>query len=65
MCFNNISFVVYTVFGFLQTRMEEAERGQGFPLEIGYIKRPPSVNQLVRGQINVESGGTAGKGVEL
>ncbi len=56
---------IHAVFGFLQTLMAESERGQGYPLEIGYIKRPPSVNQLIRGQITVEAGGTAGECVHV
>ena len=52
---------ISTVFGFLEERLEEEERGQGYTVSIGYIKRPASVNNLIRGNIAVADGGTAGE----
>ncbi len=52
---------ISTVFGFLDERLEEEERGQGYTVSIGYIKRPDSVNNLIRGNITVADGGTAGE----
>ena len=49
------------MFGFLDERLEEEERGQGYTVSIGYIKRPASVNNLIRGNIAVADGGTAGE----
>ena len=49
------------MFGFLEERLEEEERGQGYTVSIGYIKRPASVNNLIRGNIAVADGGTAGE----
>ncbi len=47
------------MFGFLEERLEEEERGQGYTVSIGYIKRPDSITNLIRGNIAVADGGTA------
>ncbi len=49
------------MFGFIQTTLDEAERGQAYPVVIGYIKRPPAINDLLRGDISVDDGGSASK----
>ncbi len=49
------------VFGFMQSRLAEEEQGQGYPVQIGFIKRPPSFTTTIRGNINVAPGGTAGE----
>ena len=54
-------FTISTVFGFLDERLEEEERGQGYTVSIGYIKRPASVTNLIRGNIAVADNGTAGE----
>ncbi len=56
---------ISTVFGFLEERLEEEERGQGYTVSIGYIKRPASVNNLIRGNIVVADGGIAGEANRL
>ncbi len=62
MCIITLFFpLLYKVYGFLQTSLNEAERGQGYPVGIGYIKRPPTVTALLRGDISVDAGGTASK----
>ncbi len=48
------------MYGFLEERLEEVERGQGYEVMIGYIKRPEAVNNFFRGNIVVSDGGTAG-----
>ena len=55
-CFFSILFKVY---GFIQNKLNETERGQGYPVNIGYIKRPPSFVKSISGEITVVKGGTA------
>ncbi len=50
----------YLAFGFLETRLEAVERGQRYLIEIGYIK-PPNTSTIIRGDITIAKGGTAGE----
>ena len=52
--------MISAAYGFLEERLEDVERGQGYSIGIGYIKRPVSVGNLIRGDIFVADGGTAG-----
>ncbi len=49
------------MYGFLEEKLEEVERGQGYEVMIGYIKRPMAVVNVFRGDIVVSDGGTAGE----
>ncbi|XP_064387685.1 adhesion G-protein coupled receptor G6-like [Halichondria panicea] len=53
------------VYGFLEERLEAVERGQGYMVGIGYIKRPDSVTNLIRGDILVADDGTASVGIDF
>ena len=48
---------IFSVYGFLQTRIAERERGQGYLFEIGYLK---GTGRVFRGRIEEVPGGTAG-----
>ncbi len=53
------------MYGFLEERLEAVERGQGYMVGIGYIKRPDSVTNLIRGDILVADDGTASEANRL
>ena len=54
---SHLLFLVYfLVYGFLQTRIVEHERGQGYPFEVGYVK---GTGRVFRGRIDEVPGGTA------
>ncbi len=57
--------MISAVYGFLEERLVAAESGQGYSVRIGYIKRPDSVDNLIRGSILVADGGTAGEKIYL
>ena len=46
----------FLVYGFLQTRIVERERGQGYPFEVGYVK---GTGRVFRGRIEEVPGGSA------
>ena len=48
---------IFSVYGFLQTRIAERERGQDYLFEIGYLK---GTGRGFRGRIEEVPGGTAG-----
>ena len=47
----------FLVYGFLQTRIVERERGQGYPFEVGYVK---GTGRVFRGRLEEVPGGSAG-----
>ena len=50
-------FAPFLVYGFLQTRIAERERGQGYPFQIGYLK---GTGGVFSGRIEEIPGGSAG-----
>ena len=50
-------FMIFLVYGFLKTRIVGSERGQGYPIQIGYLK---GTGGVIRGRIEEVPGGNAG-----